>query len=44
MTGRALEVTPDGEIAWDFFSPHRAGPNNELVATLWKFFGSTVPQ
>jgi hypothetical protein len=35
-TGRALEVTPDGEIVWDFFSPHRAGPNNELVATLWE--------
>lgn len=35
-SGRALEVTPDGTIAWEFFTPHRAGPNNELVAALWE--------
>jgi len=35
-SGRALEVTAEGEVVWEFFSPHRAGPKNELVATLWE--------
>ena len=34
--GRAIEVTPAGEIVWQFDSPHRAGPNRELVATLFE--------
>jgi hypothetical protein len=34
--GRAFEVTPEGEIAWEFFSPHRAGEDSELVATLFE--------
>lgn len=32
--GRAVEVTPDGEVAWEFWNPHRAGKNDELVAVL----------
>ena len=33
--GRALEVTPEGEVVWEFLSPHRAGDDGELVATLF---------
>lgn len=32
--GRAFEVTRDGKIVWEFVTPHRAGENNELIATL----------
>jgi len=34
-TGRAFEVTPDGEIVWQFLSPHRTGPDNTYVASLF---------
>jgi hypothetical protein len=34
--GRAVEVTPDKKIAWEFISPHRAGEDNELIATLFE--------
>lgn len=34
-TGRAFEITVDGEIVWEFISAHRAGANEELVATLF---------
>ena len=34
--GRALEVRPDGEIVWEYASPHRAGEQRELVATLFE--------
>ena len=34
--GRALEVTPAGEVAWEFNSPHRAGEDGELVAVLFE--------
>ncbi len=34
--GRAFEVTPSGEIVWEFLNPHRAGENGELVATLFE--------
>ena len=34
--GRAIEVTPGGEIVWEFLNPHRAGENRELVATLYE--------
>jgi hypothetical protein len=36
--GRALEVTPDKLIVWEFISPHRTGEENELVATLFDVF------
>ena len=32
--GRVFEVTPDGEIVWDFLSPYRAGERDRLVAFL----------
>ncbi|HVR70961.1 MAG TPA: arylsulfotransferase family protein [Vicinamibacteria bacterium] len=32
--GRALEVTPEGRIVWEFWNPHRAGERHELIATL----------
>ncbi|MDJ0847388.1 MAG: arylsulfotransferase family protein [Myxococcota bacterium] len=34
--GRAFEVTPDGEIVWEYRNPHRAGDDGELVATLFE--------
>jgi hypothetical protein len=30
-----VEVTPDKTIVWEFVSPHRAGEDNELIATLF---------
>jgi hypothetical protein len=32
--GRALEVAPEGRIVWEFWNPHRAGRQHELIATL----------
>lgn len=32
--GRAIEVTAEGEIVWEFRSPHRAGPDQQFVASL----------
>ena len=34
--GRALEVTLDGEVVWDFTNPDRAGDNDELIACLFE--------
>jgi hypothetical protein len=34
--GRAFEVTPQGEIVWEFWNPERAGRNGELIATLFE--------
>lgn len=34
--GRALEVTPEGEVVWSFVSPHRTGPDLGLVAALFE--------
>ena len=33
--GRAFEVTPSGEIVWEFLNPHRAGKHDNLIATLF---------
>jgi hypothetical protein len=33
-SGRAFEVAPDGAIVWKYDSPHRAGPEGKLIATL----------
>lgn len=38
MMGRAFEVTPEKEIVWEFYNPHRAGDNNELIATLFDLY------
>ena len=40
--GRALEVTADGEVVWEWVSPHRAGPDGELIATLFELERYTV--
>ena len=32
--GRALEVTPNLMIVWEYRNPHRAGKNNELIAAI----------
>jgi outer membrane protein assembly factor BamB len=34
--GRALEVTRDGRVVWEFYNPHRAGERGELVAVLFE--------
>jgi hypothetical protein len=34
--GRALEVTRDKRVVWEFFNPHRAGAHGELVAVLFE--------
>jgi len=33
--GRAFEVTPSGEIVWEFLNPNRAGESGDLIATLF---------
>jgi outer membrane protein assembly factor BamB len=35
-SGRAFEITATGEIVWEFNSPHRAGEQGELVASLFE--------
>jgi len=34
--GRALEITRGKIIVWEFYNPHRAGEDNELIATLFE--------
>ncbi len=34
--GRAFEVTPDGEIVWEYYNPHRAGEGERLIATVFE--------
>jgi hypothetical protein len=34
--GRAIEVTPNGDIVWEYLNPKRAGEKGELVATLFE--------
>jgi hypothetical protein len=34
--GRAIEVTPAGDVVWEFHNPHRAGPNNEFIASVFQ--------
>lgn len=33
--GRAFEVTADRTVVWDFVNPHRAGPDDKLIAQLY---------
>jgi len=40
--GRAVEVTPDGQVVWEWVNPNRAGKQNELVAAL--YFIQRVPR
>jgi hypothetical protein len=34
--GRALEVTPSGDVVWEMYNPHRAGANGEFIAALFE--------
>jgi hypothetical protein len=34
--GRALEVTPEKDIVWEFYNPARAGDHHEFIATLFE--------
>ncbi len=34
VNGRAFEVTPEGEMVWEFYNPTRAAADPSLVATL----------
>ncbi len=34
--GRALEVTADRDVVWEFYNPHRAGEDNKMIATLFE--------
>lgn len=42
-SGRAIEITPDEEVVWEFRTPHRAGEHNELVATLFDVIRMPAP-
>ena len=33
--GRAIEVTPNGTVVWEFVNPRRAGEDDELIASLF---------
>jgi hypothetical protein len=35
-SGRAFEVTPDKRIVWEFYNPHRAGENDQYIATIFE--------
>lgn len=32
--GRALEVSPSGDIVWEYLNPERGGPDGEYIACL----------
>ncbi len=34
MQGHLMEVTPEGDLVWEYYSPYRAGDNDELITTL----------
>ena len=34
--GRAFEITPEGEIVWEFHNPHRFGSDQCLVSELFE--------
>ena len=34
--GRAFEVTREGEVVWEYWNPHRAGPGGRYIATLFE--------
>lgn len=33
--GRAFELTPEQRIVWEFYNPHRGGPQQEFIAVLY---------
>jgi outer membrane protein assembly factor BamB len=32
--GRAIEVTAEGEIVWEYYTPYRGGENGEFIASI----------
>lgn len=36
VPGRAVELDPAGEVAWELRTPHRAGEHDELIAMLFE--------
>ena len=34
--GRAIEVTRDGKVVWEFYNPFGVGDNDELIASLFE--------
>jgi hypothetical protein len=34
--GRAFEVSPGGQIVWEYLNPERSGEKNQLIATLFE--------
>lgn len=38
QAGRALEVTPEGEVVWEFYTPERRGENKEMIPTLFEIY------
>jgi hypothetical protein len=34
--GRALEVTPQHEVVWEFRNPSRVGRDGELISSLFE--------
>ncbi|NNE07452.1 MAG: PQQ-binding-like beta-propeller repeat protein [Gemmatimonadetes bacterium] len=38
QAGRAFEVTPDGEIVWEYYTPERRGENGEMIPTLFEIY------
>jgi hypothetical protein len=34
--GRAFELTPGGQLVWEFYNPNRAGEQQEYIATLFE--------
>jgi hypothetical protein len=36
MAGRAFEVTPEGEIVWEFYNPYRGGDQKQFIATIFE--------
>ena len=35
-SGRAIEVTAERDVVWEFFNPERAGERRELIASLFQ--------
>lgn len=40
--GRALEVTPSGELVWEYWNPHRGGAEEKYIARIFEVI--RIPQ
>jgi len=43
-SGHAFEVTPAGERVWEYWNPARAGPGDELIASLFRAIRLPEPE